>query len=335
MVSLSIDGLPEVGSERLDTPRYEGADGCRTAPQDQTRSRPRAGPRSSGGRSLCAGAAEADRERRRCMAVDRWTLWTGDRLGFGRAARNPSFDGPAPEVVLRQVHHRSAEVSIERVGIPQVPEVPDHTDERILGDVLGYRTVSGEEVGQPDGARSGPLIEVGELARPRRSVGGSFTRGCLGDAVHDPTTPRTLAPLRQTVRPPPPGRTVARTTDRTGQADRLGTFTALHRGDFLRVHANIPRHGEGGRRARRPCMASNFCEFHTAVAGAAGRRDRIDRSCRSRFLQRRRGLTKRRSQRRPRTRLVAPAWGASGLRYSSIAPSPVIPRWCRPRSLSL
>src|SRR6476469_245650 len=123
------------------------------------------------------------------MAVDRCTLGPGNRLRLGRAREEPSFDGPAAEVVLRQVHHRSAEVCIERAGIPQVAEVPDHTDESILGDVLGYRRVSGEEVGKSDGARSRALIEFYELARPRRSVGCSFTRGCLGDAVHDPATP--------------------------------------------------------------------------------------------------------------------------------------------------
>lgn len=101
------------------------------------------------------------------MAIDRVAFWTWGRLGLRRACEEPSFDGPASEVVLRQVHHRSAEVGIERAGITQVPEVPDHTDERILGDVLGYRRVPCEEVGQPDGARSGALIEVGELARPR------------------------------------------------------------------------------------------------------------------------------------------------------------------------
>ena len=82
------------------------------------RSRPRAGPRSSGGRWLCAGAAEAGRERRRLYGDRPMEFWTWGRLGLDRTGEESPLDGSTPEVVLRKVHHGPAEVSVERVGHP-------------------------------------------------------------------------------------------------------------------------------------------------------------------------------------------------------------------------
>jgi hypothetical protein len=163
--SLGIGGLPGVRSERLNTSRNEGANGGRTASQDQ--------------RDLVLGKVLVVAEDDGCalalrkptesvddgMAIDRVAFWTWGRLGLDRTGEESPLDRSTPEMVLRKVHHGPAEVGVERAGIPQVPEVSDNADERILGDVLGYRTVSCEEIGEPNGARSGPLIKVGELAR--------------------------------------------------------------------------------------------------------------------------------------------------------------------------
>ena len=151
----------------MNTPRNEGANGRRTASQDQrdlVRWQVLVVAEDDGCALALGKPTESVDDG---MAIDRVAFWTWGRLGLDRTSEESPFDGSTPEVVLRKVHHGPAEVGVERAGIPQVPEVPDHADERILGDVIGYRTVSCEEKGEPDGAGSGPLIEVGELARPR------------------------------------------------------------------------------------------------------------------------------------------------------------------------
>jgi hypothetical protein len=151
----------------LNTPRNEGANGRRTASQDQrdlVRWQVLVVAEDDGCALALGKPTESVDDG---MAIDRVAFWTWGRLGLDRTSEESPLDGSTPEVVLRKVHHGPAEVGVERVRIPQVPEVPDHADERILGDVLGYRSVSCEEKGEPDGAGSGPLIEVGELARPR------------------------------------------------------------------------------------------------------------------------------------------------------------------------
>jgi hypothetical protein len=157
-VSLGIEGLPEVRSEGLDAPSNEGSDGGRTASEDR------------GDRVLRKILVITQHDRRALtlrqptegfqdgLAIDRGVLRTRDRPGLGFASEEPPFDGSATEVVLREVHDDPAQVGVERAGVPQVTEVPDHSDERVLRDVLRDRLVTGQEVGEPDGPGRRALV---------------------------------------------------------------------------------------------------------------------------------------------------------------------------------
>ena len=152
-VSLGMDGLPELEPERLDTSRNHRSDGRRTASKDRR------------DRILGQILVVAEHDRRALSlrqssegvhddpAIDHRAFRTGHGLRRGRAREEPPFNGSATETVLRQVDHGAAEVRIERARVPQMTEVPDDSDERILRDVFRDGLIPGQQEGESDGSR--------------------------------------------------------------------------------------------------------------------------------------------------------------------------------------
>jgi hypothetical protein len=61
-----------------------------------------------------------------------------------------AFHSPPPQVAVRQVHYRPAQVPPEGIGIAQAIEPPGDPDERLLHEVLRQLRVASEKVGQPE-----------------------------------------------------------------------------------------------------------------------------------------------------------------------------------------
>jgi hypothetical protein len=61
------------------------------------------------------------------------------------------------------VHDRAAQVRLERLGLPEMPEAADRPQEGVMRDVLGEVGVARDERGDPDGARQVPHVEILEV----------------------------------------------------------------------------------------------------------------------------------------------------------------------------
>src|SRR5688572_14172485 len=165
-------GVPlDVGSEGLDAPGHERADGAVPAPKDL-------GDRVLGevfveaqddGGSL--PLREPGQSRHRRLALDERLLVALGRQRRVRVLEEGAFHGATAEVVLRKIHDRSTEVGVERSAFSEVSEAAAHPDERILRDVFGHRSITGEQVREPDRARRAAFVEIGEVQpRPDRHL---------------------------------------------------------------------------------------------------------------------------------------------------------------------
>jgi hypothetical protein len=94
--------------------------------------------------------------------------------------------GPFPlhpsEAALRQVHYRSKQVGLERVGIPKIMKATQQANERFLGHVLGKSPVARHDVSESE--RLAAMGQV-ELFEPLQT--GFLAAGNQGNA----RTPRT------------------------------------------------------------------------------------------------------------------------------------------------
>jgi len=59
------------------------------------------------------------------------------------------LDRGVAEVRVRQIHDRPSQVGTRRIGVPQVHEPPGQAGEGLLGEVLGQRTIAGQQVPEP------------------------------------------------------------------------------------------------------------------------------------------------------------------------------------------
>lgn len=80
-----------------------------------------------------------------------------------------------------KIHDGLSQVRREGLWIPQMPESPCQSDERILDEVLGSVAVAGEQVGKPECSGSVPDVE---LFQPRGLQLGFL--GHLDARVHHP-----------------------------------------------------------------------------------------------------------------------------------------------------
>ena len=80
------------------------------------------------------------------------------------------------------VHDGAAQVRLERLGLPKVPEAAHRAQEGVLRDVLGQVGVARDQACDPDGAGHVPHVEVLEIG-PIRHDGADDT-GVL--AHHSP-----------------------------------------------------------------------------------------------------------------------------------------------------
>ena len=78
-------------------------------------------------------------------------------------AQKRRLDLAAPEVRRARVHDRAAQVRLERLRLPKVPEAADRTQEGVLRDVLCQVGVARDQGRDPDGSRHVPHVEVLEV----------------------------------------------------------------------------------------------------------------------------------------------------------------------------
>jgi hypothetical protein len=66
-----------------------------------------------------------------------------------------------------EVHYGAAEVGFERFVCPQMRESTDASDEGLVNEVLGLRSVTGQQERQPHGRRHVAGVELGQRSLAR------------------------------------------------------------------------------------------------------------------------------------------------------------------------